>query len=67
MGGQDLNGREPDRALYICRAMYNESIHLGKVVKNGCDIAYNNQEIYITTFEVLFTRPSTVFGVRIGA
>lgn len=47
-------GVEQGRPLYICRAMYGDQIHLGKVVANNCNIAVQDTEVRVPTYEVLF-------------
>jgi hypothetical protein len=47
-------GMEDDHPLYICRAMFENQIHLGKVVGMGCNISSQNAEVRLPTFEVLF-------------
>lgn len=47
-------GFENDKTLYICRAMFGDQIHLGKVVRNNCNIGIDGNEIYVQTYEVLF-------------
>lgn len=47
-------GFEPERVLFICRAMQGQDIHIGKVVNNNCTIVVNGVEISVPTFEVLF-------------
>jgi hypothetical protein len=47
-------GQEQGHPLYVCRAIYADQIHLGKVVANNCNIAVQDAEIRVPTFEVLF-------------
>jgi len=47
-------GYEQDKTLYICRAMYGNVIHLGKVIGDNCNIGVQTSEVMIPTYEVLF-------------
>lgn len=47
-------GYEQDKTLYICRAMYGTTIHLGKVTGDNCNIGVQTSEVMISTYEVLF-------------
>lgn len=49
-------GYENDRVLYICRAIFNNRIHIGKVVADHCNIAEQSIEIPVSTYEVLFVK-----------
>ncbi len=55
-----VGGSENNHPLYICRAMYNNAIHLGKVFGDGrnCNIAIDGSEVLAGTFEVLFNHPT---------
>jgi hypothetical protein len=44
----------PPKKLYICRGIINNRIHLGKVVSDLCNVAYQNKEYMLKSFEVLF-------------
>ena len=52
-------GYEPDHTIYICRAMYGENIHVGKVFGSqgqpSCNIGIDGSEIHVATFEALFS------------
>lgn len=48
-------GIEPERTLYICRTMYGDSLHVGKVVAGNCNIGINDAEVVVPTYEVLFS------------
>lgn len=48
-------GFETSRTLYICRVMYGDGIHVGKLVENNCNIGVDNVELRLPTYEVLFS------------
>ncbi len=50
-----VGGHEKGHSLYICRGLYKNQIHLGKVVTGNCNIGYQGKEIYLRGFEVLFS------------
>lgn len=57
--GEDIpvpGGYENGHSLYICRAMFNDQIHLGKVVADKCNIAEQGSEVPVATYEVLFAK-----------
>lgn len=47
-------GYENNIPLYICKGNYNNSVKIGKVVNDICDVADGPKEITIREFEVLF-------------
>ncbi len=49
-----IGGHENGRNLYVCRCMYKESVHVGKVVANECNIGFKGQEVRVPDYEVLF-------------
>ncbi len=55
-GSPVQGGYEPDHALYICRAIFNNEIHVGKTFGLGrnCNIGVDGAEVLVPTFEVLF-------------
>jgi hypothetical protein len=60
IGGVPVQGGyEPNHPIYICRAMYGDTIHLGKTFgidgQPVCNIGVDGSEIHVPTFEVLFT------------
>lgn len=50
-------GYEPDHPLYICRAMYGDNIHVGKVFGDGqqCNIGVDGAEVHVNSYEALFS------------
>jgi hypothetical protein len=44
---------EDQHHLYICRAMYANQLHVGKVVSNQCNIGVDGAEIEVLDFETL--------------
>ena len=48
-----IGGYERNHPLYICRAIYQNDIHVGKVIKNACNISGDGAEQRIDTYEVL--------------
>ena len=51
VGGHEANGNK----LYICRVLYKNSIHVGKVVTGACDIGYRGKELRLQqNYQVLF-------------
>lgn len=49
-----IGGIEKGKPLYICRGIYNNTLHIGKVVTNKCYIAADSKEVEIRDFEVMF-------------
>lgn len=49
-------GREPDGALFACRALLNQDVHVGRtrVDFKGCHIGFDGREIEVKPFELLF-------------
>lgn len=47
-------GFEQNRPLYICRAIFENLIHVGKVVGDQCMIGVQETEVSLPTYEVLF-------------
>lgn len=50
-------GYENGHPLYICRAVFTDQIHLGKVVSESCFVGIKDSEVSIPTYEVLFVKP----------
>ncbi len=48
-------GHEKSHSLYICRGVYKNQIHVGKVVTGNCNIGFLGKEIYLRGFEILFS------------
>ncbi len=48
-----IGGNEHGTDLPVCRALYKEAWHSGKVVGNNCNIGWGGDEIVISEFEVL--------------
>lgn len=48
-----IGGFEKDHPLYICRGIYDNSLHVGKVVANHCNIAANNKEVLLDQYEIM--------------
>jgi len=42
------------RSLYICRCIYANRIHVGKIVTGNCNIAWQKKEVKVPTYEALF-------------
>lgn len=51
-----IGGHQKGRPIYICRALYHNEIHAGKVVRNYCNISWQGRELSQRNFEVLFNR-----------
>jgi len=49
-----IGGIEGDTPIYICRGIYKNVLHVGKVDTNKCLIAAENKEVTLDTFEVMF-------------
>ncbi len=49
-----IGGIEKGKPLYICRGIYNNTLHIGKVVGNKCDISAESKEVELHDFEVMF-------------
>lgn len=49
------------RPLYICRVIYNNSIHLGKTVgiSSNCNIAVADKEVVVANAQILFLKNSS--------
>jgi len=48
-----IGGKENGRNLAVCRAIYNNAFHAGKVVGTNCNIGWGGSEMVISEFEVL--------------
>lgn len=48
-----IGGSERNHPLYICRAIYQNGIRVGKVIKDACNISGEGAEQRIDTYEVL--------------
>ncbi len=53
-----VGGHERGHDINLCRGIYHNRIHLGKVVSGACNIASENKEIALHVFEVLFKKNS---------
>lgn len=53
-----IGGRENGRSLPVCRAIYNNGVHPGKVVGKNCNFGYGGKEVLAPQFEVLLGNPS---------
>ena len=49
-----IGGHEGGHNLYVCRCMYKENVHVGKVVSNACNIGFEGKEVRVPDYEVLF-------------
>ena len=49
-----IGGHEGGHNLYVCRCMYKENVHIGKVVANNCNIGFQGKEVRVPDYEVLF-------------
>ncbi len=49
-----IGGHEAGHNIYICRAMYQNDVHVGKVVSSNCNIGVAGKEIRVPDYEVLF-------------
>jgi len=49
-----VGGHEKNHNLYICRAILNNQIHVGKVVAGNCNIGYDGKEVALQNYQVLF-------------
>ena len=49
-----IGGIEKGKPLYICRGIYNNTLHIGKVVGNTCNISAESKEVEISDFEAMF-------------
>ncbi|MBA3662423.1 MAG: DUF3421 domain-containing protein [Gammaproteobacteria bacterium] len=51
-----VGGEEANYPYYICRALYRNVFHPGKLVGAQCNITYGGNEISVTPFQVLLSR-----------
>lgn len=51
-----IGGYEDQQQLLICRTIYGNEIHIGKVVSGNCNISDQNIEVPESTYEVLFVK-----------
>lgn len=51
--GAVQGGYQHDGPLYICRTKYQGGLHIGKVIKENCNIGWGGREITIPIYDVL--------------
>jgi len=49
-------GQDKGQAIYICRAQYQDGIHIGKVVNRRCNVGWGGREAVLNDFQVLVGR-----------
>lgn len=57
-GNAVIGGKENGGDLAVCRAVYNDAWHSGKVVGTNCNIGWGGAEFAIADFEVLVNQGS---------
>jgi hypothetical protein len=70
LSGALVGGSEGGRALYICRARYNNGIHPGKFRSDlgGCNIGWGGKEVTVPTFTFLYPHwEKTLTGIEYEA
>jgi uncharacterized protein DUF3421 len=59
-----VGGSEAGRYLFVCRSVYNNGTHPGKVVDGRCNITWGGQELQMQMFEWLVGVPATAQWVH---
>ncbi len=49
-GSAIVGGHQQGKNMYICRAIYKDVIHVGKVVSGACDIAVDDREVRLAIY-----------------
>lgn len=57
-----IGGRENGGDLAVCRALYKEANHAGKVIGSNCNIGWGGEEIELPDFEVLVNNGATTLS-----
>lgn len=49
-----IGGHEKGHALYVCRTIVNNEMHVGKVVSGNCNVGFQGRELRQPQYQVLF-------------